>query len=86
MYRELAAEVVKPGGHIFVLGYPNLVEETGRWAGGWRKGNRCQRISRADTPMLRSLTGELNRRLAMMVDQLDAESDRNFHWIDVSKV
>ena len=86
MYRELAQNAVKPGGHIFVLGYPNLVEESSKWSLWWFEGNRCSRISRADTAMLRSTTGYFNQQLAAMVERLDAETDRNFHWIDVSQI
>ena len=47
LYRELAKSV-NPGGHVVVVGYPNLVEESGRWSLGWFEGNRCSRLSRAD--------------------------------------
>jgi hypothetical protein len=88
MYRELVKRAVTPGGHVVVLGYPNLVEESGRWARWLFEGNRCNRIRRADASMLRSVTGYLNQQLALMVDRLNEDESLHatFHWIDVSQI
>jgi hypothetical protein len=87
MYRELAENAVNPGGHVIVLGYPNIVEESGRWTMGWLEGNRCSRIRRSDTAMLRSAAGYLNEQIARAVQQADnAYRGVRFHWLDVSQV
>ena len=87
MYREVAEEAINPGGHVIVAGYPNIVEESGRWSLGWLEGNRCSRIRRSDTAMLRSATGYLNQQTANLVAEVDGEYDNvSFHWLDVSRV
>lgn len=88
MYRELEENLMNEGGHIIVTGYPNLVGESGNWPLWLFEGNRCSRIRRADTAMLRSAAGYLNEQLALMVDRLNASSDSHvhYHWVDVSQV
>jgi hypothetical protein len=86
MYRELVANSMNPGGHIVVVGYPNIVEESGRWVLWWLEGNRCSRIRRADAALLRSVTGEFNLQLSKMVARLNAENlGVTFHWLDASQ-
>lgn len=86
MYRELAKNSMNQGGHVVVVGYPNLVEESSRWAMWWLEGNRCSRIRRADAAMLRSATGELNVQLFNMVERLNTENlGVTFHWLDASQ-
>lgn len=87
MYSELARNAVNHGGHVIVAGYPNIVEESGRWVLGWAEGNRCSRIRRSDATMLRSVTGYLNQQIALLVAQVDRKfNDVSFHWVDVSQV
>lgn len=87
MYRELAENAINPGGHIVVAGYPNIVEESSRWTLGWLEGNRCSRIRRSDTAMLRSATGYLNEQIANLVAEVDGQYNNvSFHWLDVSQV
>jgi GDSL-like Lipase/Acylhydrolase family/Putative peptidoglycan binding domain len=87
MYREVAKNAVNRGGHVIVAGYPNVVEESGRWTLGWVEGNRCSRIRRSDTSMLRSVTGYLNEQIANLVNDVDREfDDVSFHWVDVSQI
>lgn len=87
MYREVAENAVNPGGHVVVAGYPNVVEESGRWTMGWLEGNRCSRIRRSDTAMLRSATGYLNQQLANLVAEVNGRyKNVSFHWLDVSQI
>lgn len=87
MYQELANNAVTRGGHVVVAGYPNLIEESSKWSLGWFEGNRCSRVRRADTAMLRSAAGYLNEKIANLVSAVDGEfNDVSFHWVDVSKI
>jgi GDSL-like Lipase/Acylhydrolase family len=87
MYIELATNAVSRGGNIIVAGYPNIVEESGRWVLGLLEGNRCHRIRRADATMLRSVTGYLNQQIALLVKEMNHQiRDVGFTWVDVSKV
>lgn len=84
-YREFAKNSMNPGGHIIVVGYPNIIEQSSDWTMSWFEGNRCHRIRRADAAMLRSVTGELNLQLYNMVNRLNAESlGVTFSWLDAS--
>lgn len=87
MYQEIEAEVMNEGGHVIVTGYPNLIGESANWPLWLFEGNRCSRIRRSDTAMLRSATGYLNEQLANMVDRLTASSTNGieYHWVDVSQ-
>jgi lysophospholipase L1-like esterase len=86
MYREIAENAVNPGGHVIVAGYPNVVEESGRWVMGWLEGNRCSRIRRSDAAMLRSVNGYLNQQIANLVTELNGYKNVSFHWLDVSQI
>ena len=87
MYIELANNAVNRGGNIIVAGYPNIVEESGRWVLGLFEGNRCHRIRRADAAMLRSVTGYFNQQIALLVQEMNRTiRDVSFTWVDVSKV
>jgi GDSL-like Lipase/Acylhydrolase family len=87
MYTELANNAVNRGGNIIVAGYPNIVEESGRWVLGLLEGNRCHRIRRADATMLRSVTGYFNQQIALLVAEMNHQiRDVGFTWVDVSKV
>lgn len=90
MYLGLAG-AMNPGGYVVVLGYPQLIEESGRWVGWWFEGNRCSRIRRADVAMLRSVAGHFNLQLYNLVERLKAlpanqRNGVNFHWLDVSQI
>lgn len=87
MYAEIAAEAMNGGGHVFVLGYPNLVEESARWTWRLLSGNRCHRVRRADAAMLRGATGYLNQQIALAVERAnDNPHGVTFHFLDVSEV
>lgn len=87
MYEQLATQAVQPGGHVIVTGYPNLVEEPGRWTWRLLAGNRCHRIRRADASMLRSAAGYLNQQIAQAVQEADGKYNGvRFHWVDVSQI
>lgn len=87
MYAEIAAEAVTPGGHVMVLGYPNIVEESGRWTWRLLSGNRCHRIRRADASMLRGATAYLNQQIGAAVEAAnDNPYGVTFHFVDVSQI
>jgi hypothetical protein len=87
MYAEIVKEAVKPGGHVVVLGYPNLVEESGKWTWRLAAGNRCHRLRRSDANMLRSATGYLNEQIALAVQAANNNDNGvHFDWIDVAKI
>ncbi len=87
LYEQIATQAVHPGGHVVVTGYPNIVEESGRWTWRLLSGNRCHRIRRADTSMFRSVAGYLNRQIALAVADADGRyNDVRFHWVDTSQV
>ncbi len=87
MYAEIAANAVTPGGHVVVLGYPNLVEEPQRWTWRLAAGNRCHRIRRSDAAMLRGVVGYLNEQIGAAVEKAnDNEFGVTFDFLDVSKV
>lgn len=85
---DLVAENTAPGGHVFVLGYPQIVEDLGRWPSINRYyWSSCQRIRNSDVAMLRSATGYLNEQIGRAVMAADERhSDVHFHFLDVSKV
>jgi lysophospholipase L1-like esterase len=87
MYREIAQNAVTPGGHVLVLGYPNLLEESGKWTWRLLSGNRCHRIRRADANMFRRVLGYLNEQTALAAQAADGKYNGvHFDWLDVSKV
>ncbi|MGE0309445.1 MAG: hypothetical protein AB7Q27_27215, partial [Acidimicrobiia bacterium] len=87
MYGEVAGNAVNRGGHVIVAGYPNIIEESSKWAMSWFEGNRCHRIRRADAAMLRSVTRYLNQQIASLVAEVDRQyRDVSFHWVDVSQI
>lgn len=84
----LAANQVTPGGDVVVVGYPQLIEETGRWP-RWRQvTGMCERVFGFNVGMLRSVTGYLNEQIARVVQEADRRSwDRGvrFHFLDISR-
>lgn len=89
MYVEMANTLMNPGGNVVVTGYPNLVEESARWRLGWLEGNRCSRVRRSDTAMLRSAAGYLNEQIALLTQRLnDSEktNDVTFTFVDTAQV
>ena len=85
---DLVAENTAPGGHVFVLGYPQIVEDLGRWPSVNRYyWQSCQRIRNKDVAMLRSATGYLNEQIGRAVLAADERHpDMHFHFLDVSQV
>lgn len=89
LFELIAANQVAPGGDVIVVGYPHLVEETGRWD-RWRRNliGNCEGIHDYDVATLRSVTGYLNEQIAHAVDAADqahrGEGVR-FHFLDISR-
>lgn len=83
------ASVVKPGGDVIVTGYPQLIEEAGRWP-FWQLGSLavCEGILRHDAGMLRSVTGYLNEQIGNAVDGADKAHrarEVRFHFVDIAR-
>lgn len=86
---DTVAAHVEPGGDVVVAGYPNLVEEVGRWD-RWRRNviGNCEGVHDYDVGMLRSVTGYLNEQIAQAVsaaDQAHRGQGVRFHFVDVSR-
>lgn len=83
---DLAARTVRPGGHIIILGYPQIIEELDRWPNINRYyWTSCQRIRNSDVATLRAATGYLNEQLALAVQDANRRHPEvNFHWLDIS--
>jgi len=80
------ASVVKPGGTVVVAGYPQILEETGRWSVLDRFVG-CESFFLGDVSMIRSATGYLNHQLALAAQAAAARHpDVRFQWFDVSLV
>lgn len=84
----LATNQVTPGGDVVVVGYPQLIEETGRWP-LWRQvTGMCERVFGFNVAMLRSVTGYLNEQIALVVedaDRLYRDQGVRFHFLDISE-
>lgn len=85
---DQVAERVEPGGDVFVVGYPHLVEEVTRWD-AWRGNllNTCEGITEQDVAMLRSVTGYLNEQIDLAVQAADIRHRSEgvkFHFVDIS--
>ena len=82
------ASAVATGGHVLVVGYPNLVEETSRWD-PWRRRflDNCEGIKVWDVAMLRSATEYLNDQIRFAVQAADARwmtTGIRFHFVDIA--
>lgn len=85
---EKVARVVKPGGDVWVTGYPQLIEEQGRWD-AWRRTllPSCEGILGSDVQTLRGTTGYLNQAIGNAVLDADARFRGNrvrFHFVDIA--
>ena len=76
---KVAADTVRSGGNIVVLGYPELVEDPKFWGTVDSTLGSCQGISVADAYELRGLAGDLNASIAEAVKAFDSQpaSKRN---------
>lgn len=70
LYDETAA-LVKPGGVAVVAGYPQVVEEAGRWSTFQSALGSCQGLLRHDVPMLRQVGAYLNEQIRQAVESAD---------------
>lgn len=87
VYDHIAAKV-RPGGAVVILGYPQVIEEVGRWD-WWRRNVawNCEGIQDFDVAMLRSVAGYLNEQIALAVqaaDQRWSSKGIRFHWQDIA--
>jgi lysophospholipase L1-like esterase len=86
-YREfltkVATDAVVTGGHIVVLGYPELIEHPDLWPAGTRS---CSLIGIADAHELRGLGGHLNATIGWSVRVVDTARPNGVHvtFIDVN--
>jgi GDSL-like lipase/acylhydrolase family protein len=85
---DLVARYVAPGGDVLVAGYPNLIEDVGRWSRWRRKLGNCSGVQAKDVPLLRNVGGYLNQRIAQAVadaDRRHREDGVRFHFVDIAK-
>ncbi len=85
---DAVAEAVAPGGHVLVLGYPQLVEEVAKWD-SWRRKflSNCEGVRSYDVGMLRSAAGYLNEQIALAVQAADSRWESRgvrFHFVDIA--
>ncbi|WP_181786151.1 SGNH/GDSL hydrolase family protein [Streptomyces phytophilus] len=66
LYDDIAEETLEPGGHLAVLGYPQLFEDPGRWKAGKRL---CEFIDADDVAMLRRVGNRLNSTISRAVER-----------------
>lgn len=85
---DLVAQHVTPGGHVLVVGYPNLIEEVDRW-GSWRKRLKvCSGVLARDVPFLRNAGRYLNEQIAQAVAAAGRRHQAakvRFHFMDIAK-
>ncbi|MHA6781116.1 hypothetical protein ACVGOW_08985 [Pseudonocardia saturnea] len=87
LYRRVA-ELVRPGGDIIVVGYPQIFESVDRWD-SWRRNvlRNCEGIRVQDIPLLRNVSDYLNASIFDAVVNADKESGIQgvrFHYIDTT--
>ena len=80
LYDVLGRCVAEPGGVVVVMGYPQLVEESGRWSA--LEGNRCHRVRRADAGKLRGAVARFNERLRAAAEFADRTTPARFVFVD----
>ncbi|HMG45210.1 MAG TPA: GDSL-type esterase/lipase family protein [Acidimicrobiales bacterium] len=87
LYDEMA-DAVQPGGHVFVLGYPQMFEEVDRWP--WVNRyvwQSCEWIGRKHIEKIRNSGARLNDAVEGAVDDAAARHpDVEFHYLDVADV
>ncbi|MEP9382477.1 SGNH/GDSL hydrolase family protein [Nocardioides sp. KR10-350] len=59
-YGTITRQLLAPGGHLAVLGYPSLFEDPARWTQPERAMARCALVRAADVRMLRRVGDRLN--------------------------
>ena len=64
MLAQIAQGRSLTGGHIVIVGYPQIVEDPSKWSWRTSSGNRCQRLRPADAITIRSVISYLNQQLA----------------------
>jgi lysophospholipase L1-like esterase len=78
IYRRIIDELLAPGGHIVVLGYPRLFEASENWP--WYIGSGCETLARPETDMIRRLADHANAMIAEAV----ANYPGVMHFLDIS--
>jgi hypothetical protein len=69
LYREVAAELLAPGGVLVVMGYPRLFTPSSDW-GRWR-GGQCNLVGAADTDNIGKAAEYYDKRLRETVTGTD---------------
>lgn len=96
LYNEIA-DVVRPGGHVIVSGYPHALEDpyrlTADGLNSWmksailRQANNCQGVKHDDIIMLRSLTAYLNSGIEEAVSKANdryASKGVTFQFVNIA--
>lgn len=79
------ARLVRPGGHVFVTGYPRILEEYSLWEPWQQVTANCEGIEGFDAPMLRYAVGYLNSRIRGAVEDANGRHPGiTFHFIDLA--
>lgn len=84
-YVHLAHTALSPGGHVVVLGYPELFAASNTWE--WYESRRCWGVRRADADILNEAGRELNMVLKEQVTAADARlssSGWRISFVDVN--
>jgi hypothetical protein len=87
LYKRVAG-LVRPGGDVIVVGYPQIFEEVNRWD-FWRRNvlRNCEGIRAKDIPLLRRISDYLNIKIAEAVVRADAQLAQRgvrFHYVDAT--
>jgi hypothetical protein len=88
LYERLATEHLKPGGRLYVLGYPHLFAPPEDWPGD-AKWFTCSGVKQTDAKQIRELTVQLNHATAAAADTAnDTAEPRGVRviWLPVDKL
>jgi hypothetical protein len=82
--RSTVAPAVHAGGHVIVMGYPELIEDPGRWAGAAGTLAYCNGIGAADAARMRGWAGDLNATIGQAVHAADGTNGVHFYFVNVN--
>jgi lysophospholipase L1-like esterase len=76
-YGRIVDELLAPGGHVVVLGYPRIFEPSDEWH--WSAIDSCELVWPGDADMIRRLSDRLNSLIRDVAGAYD-----NVHYLDVA--
>jgi hypothetical protein len=83
---KIADNVVRSGGNIVVVGYPEIVEDPKFWGAVDQAVGTCWGIKTSDAYELRGLAGDLNATIAEAVKAFDSQPAAARHNIDATYI